>query len=164
MLTNLTARSVVATLLLIASVAAVAIVPAHALPITAPEGQASCDTLSMADKGRFIKGMVDDTIQLLQAESKLEMAKRVSDLFTVLVPGTRSSLGVTQLYEEMAFFREMEAKDAAGGKQIHVQHAMISVLKKNNIDIPRNVTTMARTFKPSDPPREAYPTDGPAMI
>lgn len=155
-------RSVMAASLT-AVMAGMAVVPAQALPIRAPDGQASYDALSIADKTRFINLMIDDTIQLLLDEGKREMAKRVHDLF-VADPGQEVPLGMRQLYQEIGFHLKLQEERAAQGntKVAHVQHAMLTVLERNKIDIPANVTRMARSFKPSDPlVKPTRPPGGP---
>ena len=119
-------------------------VPADAMTIR------EYDSMSEKDRVDYMTLLTDRSIDALNAEGKEDMAGKLYKFFVSMEKNGDVPLGVMAFYKNLETARNLDNKNYAqdsNSKRLHVEHAFILTLKKNGIDVPQNIMTIASDFK-----------------
>jgi hypothetical protein len=118
------------------------------------------DKMASEDKGEYVSLLVGGAEQVLKDEGRADLAAKVEDLFTRILPGDQHSIGMVEFQLNLARARVTDTKNVAKdphAQRLEVEDAMAVTLKKNGIQLPDSFFTVARNFQPKLPPPTAPP-------
>ena len=109
------------------------------------------DKMASEDKGEYFSLLVGGAEQVLKDEGRADLAAKVEDLFTGMLPGDQISIGIGEFERYLARARVTDTKNIANDPHAHrleVEDAMAVTLKKNGIDLPQSFFTVNSNFRP----------------
>ncbi len=114
------------------------------------------DKMAGLDQDEYIVILVQGSQQALKDAGRSDDAAKVHKLFTTN-DENGVSIGMNEFMMTLALARKADAdritKDS-GATRLEVEHAMVVMLKKNDIILPKSFMTVNKDFKPKHPPKE----------
>jgi hypothetical protein len=114
------------------------------------------DQMAIADQKEYVIELVEGAQKVLREQGHADLAEKVAKLFTTNDPEGNISIGMTEFDIALAKARVADLgriKKDPNVTRIEVEHAMIVVLKKNGIDLPKSYMAVMKDFKPKHPPQ-----------
>jgi hypothetical protein len=115
------------------------------------------DKMADKDQGEYVVQLIEGARKVLRASGRADLAEKVARLFTTDDPESNISIGMTEFELLLARARVQDlqriAKDPKAPR-LEVEHAMILMLRKNDIEVPKTIMSVMDRFKPKFPPRK----------
>jgi len=115
------------------------------------------DKMADKDQGEYVVQLIEGAQKVLRASGRADLAEKVARLFTTDDPESNISIGMTEFELLLARARVQDlqriAKDPKAPR-LEVEHAMILMLRKNDIEVPKTIMSVMDRFKPKFPPRK----------
>jgi hypothetical protein len=106
------------------------------------------DQMSEADRAAYVLLLIGETIDFYAKTASPDVAQRVHDLFTKK-EGNGIPVGYQEFVNNLQKYHDDSLKHPNQNPSIHIQHAMISTLQENGIEVPKTYITVGNDFKPS---------------
>jgi hypothetical protein len=121
--------------------------PVRALPIYKFDG------MSPQDQDEYLVALVQGAEKVLRADGRPEDAARVGQLFKTNADNA-APIGLTEFMADLAAARVADANTIAHephAQRLQVEHALIAMLKKHGVVLPRTIMTVMNDFRPKFP-------------
>lgn len=112
------------------------------------------DKMASSDQKAYVLELIDGAQNVLRTSGRPDAAMEVARLFTTNAPQSNISIGMSQFSIAIAKARVADLerlKKNPKATRLEVEHAMIVVLKKNNIELPLAFMHAADKFRPKLP-------------
>ena len=142
-------RLLFAAMILSATILWPAVAPAMRIP--------QFDKMALQDQADYIHALVDGAQKVLIEIRKNEDAAKIHKLFTQILPGDKSPVGLIEFERNLDRGRLADVKNLEkdpNADRIEVEDAMAVTLKKNGINLPDSFFSVMKNFKPRFPPQQ----------
>jgi hypothetical protein len=112
------------------------------------------DRMAAQEQSDYIVVLIEGAQQVLVKDSKKDLADKVRVLFTNILPGDQSPVGVVEFESNLARARAADLRNLEKdprAQRLEVEDAMAVTLKKNGIELPVSFYAIASGFRPKLP-------------
>ncbi|HEX3912700.1 MAG TPA: hypothetical protein VHW71_04270 [Steroidobacteraceae bacterium] len=115
------------------------------------------DKMADRDQAAYVQVLVDGAQKVLKDGGRVDLARKMDQLFTEIPAGDKISLGMEEFENNLALARVTDAKNVIkdpNAQRLEVEDAMAVTLQKNGIEVPDSFFTVASGFRPKYPPHK----------
>jgi len=115
------------------------------------------DKMADKDQTEYVVQLIEGARKVLRDSGRADWAEEVARLFTTDDPQSDISIGMTQFELLLARARVADLdrlRKDPNAVRLEVEHAMILMLQKNGIEVPKTMMHVMDRFKPQFPLKE----------